>query len=92
MGRLIDESHASLRDDYQVSCFELDTIVEIAREWEGCIGARMIGGGFGGCAIALVENQAVKGLVGSLPKRYTSITGLVPHVFPVTASKGAGEI
>jgi galactokinase len=92
LGRLINASHASLRDDYQVSSFELDTIVEIAREREGCIGARMIGGGFGGCAIALVEDQAVEGLVATLPRRYTSITGLEPHVFPVTAAKGAGEV
>ena len=89
LGQLIDASHASLRDDYQVSCFELDTIVDIARGMDGSIGARMIGGGFGGCAIALAEDDAVDRLVASVPELYFSETGLEPQVFPVAASDGA---
>ncbi|HKX84954.1 MAG TPA: galactokinase, partial [Pyrinomonadaceae bacterium] len=57
VGRLIDESHESLRADFEVSCFELDTMVRIVRKHAGVIGSRMIGGGFGGCAIGLFEHD-----------------------------------
>lgn len=58
LGRLMAESHASLRDDYEVSCFELDTMVEASLESAGCIGARMTGAGFGGCCVALVDSAS----------------------------------
>ena len=60
VGPLLWLSHAGLRDEYEVSCFELDTLVEIARQVPGVLGARMMGGGFGGCTINLVRNEAVE--------------------------------
>ncbi|MGC8551609.1 MAG: galactokinase [Phycisphaerae bacterium] len=73
-GRLLYASHVSLRDDYQVSCPELDTLVELARSVDGVFGARMTGGGFGGCIVVLLQQQAFEPLSNLLhieyPKRY----------------------
>jgi len=69
-GSLMNESHASLRDQYQVSCEELDALVAIASRVEGVYGARMTGGGFGGCAIALVEDSAVDALRAAVAEQY----------------------
>ncbi len=71
-GRLMLESHASLRDDYEVSCTELDALVAVASSVEGVYGARMTGTGFGGCAIALVEADALEPLAEALRERYSS--------------------
>lgn len=71
LGRLLNKSHASLRDDYEVSCRELDVLQELSVKQQGCIGARMIGGGFGGCVLALVETseaETFKKAVGALYK------------------------
>jgi len=70
-GRVINESHASLRDLYEVSCVELDEMTELARSMDGCYGARMTGAGFGGCAVALVEADKARSFVGRMRQRYS---------------------
>lgn len=74
-GQLLWRSHEGLRDDYQVSSFELDTLVEIASHVPGVLGARMMGGGFGGCTINLVRNEAIDALQQSVQERYPQRTG-----------------
>jgi galactokinase len=69
-GKIMNQSHASLRDDFQVSCPELDTLVDIAQRHAGVKGARMTGGGFGGCIVALVEREHAAGLVRALLEGY----------------------
>jgi len=91
-GRLMDQSHASLRDDYRVSCSELDAVVEIARAVPGVFGARMTGGGFGGCVIALVRPDAVEALTNAVIEQYRELFGRTPTVFTTTASPGARSI
>ena len=75
-GKLMNQSHISLRDDYEVSCPELDIIAETAWTVPGVLGARMTGGGFGGSAVALVKDGAVKQLIDTVGKIYTQKTGL----------------
>ncbi len=90
LGRLMSESHASLRDDYRVSCAELDAIVEIASSASGVLGARMTGGGFGGCAVVLSTIEAGARLREALPAAYTVATGARCTIEPVAAVDGAG--
>jgi galactokinase len=89
-GQALRASHIILRDDYEVSCTELDVISEIANAQPGCYGARMTGAGFGGCAIALVENGAVEGFVQAVAPAYTAKTGLTPELYVCQASDGSG--
>lgn len=77
MGRILNEGHASLRDDYEVTGPELDAITKRAREHPNCVGARMTGAGFGGCAIALVEKEAVDSFTSFVGEQYFKDTGLV---------------
>lgn len=79
LGRLMSESHVSLRDDYEVSGPELDAMVEAAQGSPGCLGARMTGGGFAGCAIALVENASLSGFLAETAETFRTTTGLVPE-------------
>lgn len=88
-GQLLGESHASLRDDYEVSCRELDVMCELALQHAGCLGARMVGAGFGGCAMAAVRCEATEGFAETLGEAYQRETGLEPHIFPVQAAGGA---
>ena len=88
-GELLKGSHASLRDDYEVSCEELDIMCELAQEAAGCLGARMVGAGFGGCAMAAVEADAVEGFGETLAKKYQAATGREPRIFAVQAAAGA---
>ena len=90
VGQALRESHASLRDDYEVSCTELDAIVEIANAQPGCYGARMTGAGFGGCAVALVANEAVEDFVKAVGPAYQARTGLTPHLYVCQAAAGSG--
>ncbi len=90
VGSLLWESHAGLRNDYEVSCFELDTLVEIARQIPGVLGARMLGGGFGGCTINLVHNDAVESLKQIVNKAYFAQTGLRASIEICKASGGPG--
>jgi galactokinase len=90
VGQALRESHASLRDDYEVSCAELDTMVEIANAQPGCYGARMTGAGFGGCAVALVADEAVEAFVEAVGPAYSARTGLTPHLYVCQAAAGSG--
>ena len=78
LGSLINESHESLRDDYEVSCSELDALVEIARTCDGVLGSRMMGGGFGGCAISLVRPGEVPKTVRRISQEYSQVIGRAP--------------
>ncbi|MFL5582725.1 MAG: galactokinase [Gemmatimonadaceae bacterium] len=89
VGVLMDESHESLRDDFEVSRPELDRMVELAREHEGCWGARMTGAGFGGCAVALVSAVAAEEFAADVADRYAEATGLRPAAYVCRASQGA---
>jgi galactokinase len=92
VGRLFAESHASLRDRYEVSSPELDAMVEIAVAVPGVIAARMTGAGFGGCTVNLVRPDAIDALRAAVETRYPARTGLTPLVLPVDAVDGAGRI
>jgi len=88
VGTLMRESHVSLRDDYEVSCPELDAMAEAA--WEtGCIGARMTGGGFGGACVALVEDELIDEFVQNTSKGFTARTGLTGNFYVCHAVDGA---
>ena len=91
-GAAMYASHASLRDDFEVSCPELDTMVEIASRLDGVHGARMTGGGFGGCTVNLVAAEAAPAVVDQLARAYRDATGIAPHVFVTQPSAGAGEV
>ncbi|MBI5034275.1 MAG: galactokinase [Chloroflexi bacterium] len=91
-GKLMNASHESLRDDYQVSCAELDTMVEIARQQPGCLGARLTGAGFGGCTVNLVEDKSVDAFVANVAREYQRQTGLTPQVYACHAMAGAGKL
>jgi galactokinase len=92
LGPLMQESHRSLRDDYEVSCKELDLMVEIAVAQPDVIGARMTGGGFGGCTINLVESAAVSNFKRNVAEEYSSRTGLTPEIYVSPASEGAQQM
>ena len=89
-GQLMNASHASLRDDYAVSCEELDFLAETAQKLDGVYGARMTGGGFGGCTVNLIEQSAVENFVKSIQTAYQSRFGVIPAIYPVTICDGAG--
>jgi len=89
IGTLLNESHQSLRDDFEVSSQALDSIVGIAQLSNGCFGARMTGAGFAGCAIALVEKGFEKKFIETVGARYSQATSLVPSFFLAEASHGA---
>lgn len=92
LGPLMQDSHRSLRDDYDVSCKELDLMVEIAAAQPGVIGARMTGGGFGGCTINLVESAAVSDFKRKVGEGYSSKTGRTPEIYVSPASEGAQQM
>ncbi len=92
MGRLMSASHRSLRDDYQVSCGELDILVESAEAQSGVLGARMTGGGFGGCTVNLVKRDSFDSFRAKVSREYQVKTGITPEIFAAHASAGAGEI
>ena len=81
-------SHVSLRDDYEVSCDELDVMVEAAWQQEGTIGARMTGAGFGGCTVNLVEREAVSSFVENVSRLYREATGIEADVYICRAAQG----
>ncbi|MCC6589943.1 MAG: galactokinase [Bryobacterales bacterium] len=91
-GELMNESHASLDQDYEVTCPELNVMVELARQVSGVYGARMTGGGFGGCTINLVQTDAVERFHQMVAKGYQERTGLTPEIYVTAASQGATEV
>ena len=91
LGPLLLASHASLRDDYEVSTSELDVLVDLLVQG-GALGARLTGAGFGGCVIALVQRNHADGLAAKTVRRYREATGLEPSAFVVRAVDGAGPV
>ena len=91
-GKLMLESHRSLRDDFEVSCPELDLMVELAQQAEGVYGTRMTGGGFGGCTIALVEAARVEAFQRTVQEGYERSTGCKPEIYVCSAEDGVGEV
>ena len=89
LGRLMDASHESLRADFEVSSAALDAMADCARGAPGCVGARMTGAGFGGCAVALVTAADVEHFASEVADRYTRATGRDPSVYVCTATDGA---
>jgi galactokinase len=89
LGRLMNESHVSLRDDFEVSSKELDAMVECGRQEASCLGIRMTGAGFGGCAVALVRAAAAQGFTSTVAERYQAATGHTPRVYVCRATNGA---
>ena len=92
LGQLMNGSHDSLRDDFEVTNDALNTMVDIARQQEGCYGARMTGGGFGGCAVALVQNARAEAFAHSVSVAYEKATGLEPQIYVCEASEGASTV
>lgn len=88
-GRLMYSSHASLRDDYEVSCKELDLLVDLASSSEGVYGARMTGGGFGGCTVNLVRSECVTGFQTRIARTYADATGIIPEIYVCESAQGA---
>lgn len=89
VGQLMNQSHASLRDDFAVSSPALNTIVAIAQQQPGCYGARMTGAGFGGCAVALVQQEMAGPFAATVAKTYQHLTNLSPNVYLCQATAGA---
>ncbi len=93
MGRLMLASHESLRRDYEVSCRELDVLVDIAMSLTGAtLGARMTGGGFGGCTVNLVRRNRLEDFRETITREYAGATGLTPNIYVSEAGEGAKEI
>jgi len=91
-GQLMNGSHDSLRDDYEVTGEELDTMVEEARRIEGVIGSRMTGGGFGGCTVSLVKDEAIDTFIAQVGKNYETRTGLKPAFYVAEIGDGAKRL
>ncbi len=92
LGQLMYASHVSLRDDFEVSSDGLNLIVDCAREHEACIGARMTGGGFGGCAVALVRADAAEDFARTVAASYEQRSGIKPNVYVCHATDGAAVV
>ena len=92
LGSLMNQSHNSLRDDYEVSCSELDLLVDIARNCEGVYGSRMVGAGFGGCTVSLVDHDKIQSVVDEICTNYGEILGQVPWTNIVKASEPVQEV
>ena len=92
LGAIMYSSHFSLKNDFDVSCFELDTIVEASKSVRGVLGARMTGAGFGGCALALMEKDSVDAYKETVGRIYQRETGLDADFYSVDVSDGAGEL
>ncbi|MGA7293417.1 MAG: galactokinase [Terriglobales bacterium] len=91
-GKLMLESHRSLRDDFEVSCPELDLMVELSQQVEGVYGTRMTGGGFGGCTIALVKQGSVETFDQKVKEGYERSTGCKPEIYVSSAADGVSRI
>ena len=92
VGRLMAEAHVSYRDDFEASCPEADILVDLADRQEGCIGARLTGGGFGGCTINLVETDVAEKFAANIFAGYRAATGIQAEIYRSLASAGAHQI
>jgi galactokinase len=88
LGELMFQSHQGLKNDYEVSCHELDVLEEIARRTEGVIGARMMGGGFGGCTINIVRKEVTKDFSEKISQEYKKICGVKTEIHLVEIGNG----
>jgi galactokinase len=88
IGELIYESHKGLRDKYEVSCKELDILVDEAMNMDCVLGSRMMGGGFGGCTLNLVKRDSVDVFKENISKIYTNKTNIKPDFYTVEITKG----
>lgn len=91
-GQMMIASHASLRDNYEVSCHELDAMVDAALEIDGLVGARLTGAGFGGCIVCVVRNDAVERFVNDVPAAYRRATGIDAEIVMCRAADGASTL
>lgn len=91
-GELMNQSHISLRDDYEVTGVELDSLVEASWKAPGILGARMTGAGFGGCTVALVKDESIKDFIEQVGKEYREKTGLVADFYVAKVGDGARKI
>ena len=85
----MNESHVSLRDDYEVSCKEIDLLVELAWSVPGVYGSRITGGGFGGCTVSIVKNDAIDSFRETVSSGYRKETGIEPEIYVVDIGDGA---
>jgi len=92
VGELLYGSHYGLKDKYEVSCPELDFLVEVAQNTSGVLGARMMGGGFGGCTINLIESGSVENFKANAQEAFEKKFGKAPKFYEVSISDGAGEV
>jgi galactokinase len=92
VGELLWQTHAGLRDDYEVSCLELDTLVDLAASVPGVLGARMMGGGFGGCTVNLVRDEALNDLTRLVEEAYPRRTGRQASIDICRAAGGPGSM
>ena len=92
LGQLMNESHTSLRDDFEVTNEELDIMARLAQAQPGCYGARMTGGGFGGCAVAPVQADLADEVATAVATQYETATGLKPDIFSTRAAAGTAVI
>jgi len=90
-GRLLKEAHASARDDYEISTPEIETLVHLANEVQGTVGARLTGAGWGGCIVAVVPQKEVEAFQDKIIEGYRQETGLSAQVFVCRSAAGAGE-
>jgi len=91
-GKLMNQSHQSLKEDYEVTGFELDTIVNEAWQVEGVLGARMTGAGFGGCSVNIVRKDKIDEFIQKVGLNYTEKTGLVAEFYIASVGNGAGKL
>lgn len=91
-GNLMADSHISLRDDYEVTGIELDSLVKNSWSQDGCIGARMTGAGFGGCTVNIVAEDKINDFIKNVGNSYTNHTGLIADFYIVNPSDGAREL
>ena len=91
-GKLMNASHQSLRDDYEVSCEEIDILVDLAQAMPGVLGSRITGGGFGGCTVSIVKNDTVDRFVEEIGKAYQEKVGHEPEFYVVEIGDGAGRL
>lgn len=91
-GKLMNASHVSLRDDYEVSCPEMDILAEEAWKVPGVLGSRMTGGGFGGCTVSIVENDQVDAFIETVGSAYEKRTGIKADFYVVDIGQGAGVL
>ena len=91
-GELLNQSHISLRDNYEVTCFELDTIFNESKKIQGVLGTRMTGAEFGGCTLSIIEKDSIDEFKSTISQNYYKATGLTPSFYETNIGDGAKEI